>query len=457
MLIVLLMAKRFLLILCLLALAGCGAGISSSGSPWERNTSQTAVSGPKVLNRAAVQHPPAPPQGTAAALPPGVEVYGLEDQNAFPAGEAAMPPQESKQAPAATGALQPVKVGLLVPLSGPNAELGQALLQSAQLALFDMGYDSFELLPRDTNEGAASAAQSAAEAGAQLFLGPLFAPDVRAAQPVAHRHNLSMIAFSTDWTLADSNTYVMGFLPFVQVQRVVEYAAENGYRNIGVLVPKNEYGDAVMAAWRDAASRTGVNTAENARFTAGQVDLTPVVAAFAHQDAKAPVDAVPPYDAVFLPVGGEQARAVGKLLTYYKLPAGAVRRLGTGLWDDTALASEPSLAGGWFAAPAPELRRGFERRYIDTYGQEPPRIASLAYDATALAAVLARNGYASTGRPAFDRAALTNPNGFAGIDGIFRFRPNGLVERGLAVMELRQGRIVQVDPAPKTFQSYAGQ
>ena len=84
--------------------------------------------------------------------------------------------------------------------------------------------------------------------------------------------------------------------------------------------------------------------------------------------------------------------------------------------------------------------------------RRPPRLSSLAYDATALAAVLARTGQQRTGQPAFDRAALSNPNGFAGIDGIFRFNGSGLVERGLAVLEIRQRRIIEVDPSPKTFQ-----
>lgn len=99
------------------------------------------------------------------------------------------------------------------------------------------------------------------------------------------------------------------------------------------------------------------------------------------------------------------------------------------------------------------MRKKFEDKYSQTYGQKPPRLSSMAYDATALAAVLARTGFQQAGRPAFDRAALTNPNGFAGMDGIFRFGTDNLVERGLAVLEIRHRRIVEIDPAPKTFQT----
>jgi len=474
------MAKRFIHVICLLVMAGC----VTTGNPWDRAPSQTAVAAPSALNRTAILSAPVPApiqQGAPVLQQAGLEYYGADGRAEIPAGPSGeqafdgqtidraplMAPTSRSSATAAPG-LPSVKVGLLVPLSGPHGALGQAMLQSAQLALFDMGYDSFELLPRDTNTGAQMAAQSAVEAGAQLILGPVFAQDVRAARPVARRYNVNMISFSTDWSLANSNTYVMGFLPFAQVQRIAEYAAMQGYRSIGVLAPENDYGNAVIRTWNAVSYRAGMMTEETVKFPAEQSDVSGIIGSFAHYDAEVekeiekgniPPEEImpPPYDAVLLPVGGEQARAVANLLSYYNLSPQAVKRLSTGLWDDAGLATEPALAGSWFAAPSPDLRRGFEQRYADVYGQPAPRLATLAYDATALASVLARNGYHRMGRPAFDRESLTNPNGFAGIDGIFRFRTDGLVERGLAVLEFRGGKIVQIDPAPRTFESYSGQ
>ncbi|MCD8520566.1 MAG: hypothetical protein LRY57_04695 [Alphaproteobacteria bacterium] len=104
-------------------------------------------------------------------------------------------------------------------------------------------------------------------------------------------------------------------------------------------------------------------------------------------------------------------------------------------------------------SPSPNLRKEFEQRYRSLHGAAPPRLATLAYDATALAAVLAQTGLQGAGRPAFDAASITNPNGFAGVDGIFRFRQNGLVERGLAILEFRNGQAVVIDEAPRTFEA----
>ena len=135
-------------------------------------------------------------------------------------------------------------------------------------------------------------------------------------------------------------------------------------------------------------------------------------------------------------------------MRYYDIDPTQVRLLGTALWDDVALAAEPALIGGWFAAPAPEQWKSFAQRYRALYGGEPPRIASLAYDATALVAVLGR----AEGGAGFGPEALTNPSGFAGVDGVFRFTPDGKVERGLAVYEMQSGGPVVIDPAPASFE-----
>lgn len=389
---------------------------------------------------------------------------------------------------AAAPSLPPVKVALLLPLSGQHADLGQAMLQSAQLALFDMGYDAFELMPRDTRgtpQGAAQAAQSVVNDGAQLVLGPLFASEVSAAKPITSRYNINMIAFSTDWSLAGGNTYIMGFLPFAQVQRVAEYAITNGLDDIGILAPNTDYGNAVIAAYNSLTYRAGLGTADVARFIPDSSDNSGIIRSFttydervqALEELKMPLQArleqnpddkkagreldklekmntwgEAPFNAVLLPVGGDQARSVANMLSFYDLGPAEVKRLGTGLWDDRGLATEPALEGAWFAAPSPDLRRDFERRYRDLYGSRAPRLATLTYDATALAAVLAKSSYYQRGRPSFERQALVNPNGYSGIDGIFRFRPDGLIERGLAVLEFRGGNIRVIDPAPSTFQ-----
>ena len=435
------------------ALAGCGGGTpypgGYSGNPWERaGQSQTAEQTPGNLDLRNQWL-------TGEELPPVQQDALTVSEELF--GQA-QPAQAPLIPPVGMGA-QKIKVALLVPMSGPHADVGEAIVNASQLALFDVGGDTFEIMPRDTKgtaSGAYSAAETALAEGAQLILGPLFAEEVRAVSPLAAAKRVNLIAFTTDWKQAGSHTYVMGFLPFGQVQRVAQYAAAKGLRRIGVIAPQTEYGNAVLSAYNAHAQQYGLTTVDQIRFRPGDTSLGPVVQRFARYDARKLPNggfAPAPFDAVFLPVGGSDAQTLANLLSYYELEPGNVKRLGTGLWDDAGMAREANLNGGWFAAPDPKARAAFDNKYRDAYGTTAPRLASLGYDATALAAVLARSGIQRNGAPAFDRAAITNPNGFAGIDGIFRFRPDGLAERGLAILEIRNGQAVVIDPAPRTFQS----
>jgi ABC-type branched-subunit amino acid transport system substrate-binding protein len=342
----------------------------------------------------------------------------------------------------------PVKVAILLPLSGPNGALGQAMLQAAQLAIFDIGIENLELVPQDTGDSpqcAQAAATTALNEGAQLILGPLLADSVRAVKTIAASKNVNVVAFSTDSTLAGGNTFIMGFMPQSQVERVVTYAAVKGVRTAAVIAPKDKYGDAVVSAFELQARRSGIQITGRLRFSPDKQMMTEEVKSF--------VATLPPSQALFLPVGGMQADMLSSTLSFNGLTPDKIKYLGTGLWDDANVASLPGLQGGWFAGPSPRAYEMFESKYKATYGSTPPRLASLAYDATALAAVLTRSGQQRGGVPSFDKASLSNANGFAGMDGIFRFNSSGLVERGLAILEIRQRRIIEVETSPKTFQA----
>jgi branched-chain amino acid transport system substrate-binding protein len=376
-----------------------------------------------------------------------------------PYGQPPPPPPPAASAPAG-----PAKVALLVPLSGPNAGLGKAILDAAQLALFETGGDQLTLVPRDTkgtSAGAADAAHAAVGAGVSLILGPLLASEVEAVKPVARDAHLDIIAFSTVTDLAGGNAFLMGFLPRQEVVREVTYARERGIGRFAALAPDTAYGHLMADALHDAASSTGATvtkvefydpragdpSAAIARLLPGSAPPPGAGPAAPDQAVPAP-PAVASFDALLVPEGGNQLKQIARKLTAAGLDTKATRLLGSGLWDVPDIGDEPALAGGWFAASPPDAGRDFERRYRATYGRDPPRLASLGYDAAALAAVLARG----QGGPPFSREAILNPNGFTGVDGLFRFTPQGLVQRALAVLEVEpQGNVV-VSPAPQSFQ-----
>ncbi len=353
----------------------------------------------------------------------------------------------------------PAKVALLVPLSGANAELGQAILDAAQLALFEMPGDRLTLVPRDTGgnaEGAAKAARAVIDDGVRLILGPLLAVEVEAVKPLARDAHLNVIAFSTVTDLAGGNTFLMGFLPRQEAVREVGFARERGFTSFAALAPNSPYGHLMADALREVASASGATVARVEFYdprtgdTAAAVRrLMPGSAPSAALDTRVP--SAPSFDALLLPEAGARLKEVAREVREASVESRPVRLLGSGLWDVPDLGSDPALVGGWFAASPPEARQAFAQHYQATYGHDPPRLASLGYDAAALAAVLAHGG----GGEPFSQQAILNPNGFTGVDGLFRFTPGGLVQRGLAVLEVAPQADVVVSPAPQSFQDIA--
>ena len=373
-----------------------------------------------------------------------------------------------------------IHVGLLVPLTGPAAPLGKALLNAAQMALFDIAPDDFALVPHDTGgtpEGAAKAFQKVVNAGATVVLGPLFASSVEAIAPLARERNINIVAFSNDRSVAGEGVFILGFLPEVQVARIVAYARTRGISRFAALLPDTEYGTRVGEAFARAVQASGAVISQVERYGAVDAEsLSPVIRRLANYDSRRgalmaqrralegkdgetakralkrleKLDALGgvDFDAILVAESGARIRAIAPLLPYYDIDTRRVRVLGAVEWNSPAVRAEPALAGAWFPSPSPEEREGFDKIYAETYGAAPPRLASLAYDATAMAAVLARGKSGDH----FTIEALTAANGFTGIDGIFRLLPSGVAERGLAVMEVNARSARVVSPAPRTFE-----
>jgi ABC-type branched-subunit amino acid transport system substrate-binding protein len=393
----------------------------------------------------------------------------------FPGAQPAPPQAEALPPPAAPKTKVPV--ALLLPLSGREAPLGGDLLDAAQLALFEVGDGNFQLMPRDTAgaEGARGAAEQAAAEGARLILGPVFAADVTQAAPVARDRRLNLIAFSNDSSVARPGTYLIGITPDQQIRRIVGYAYNQGLRRFAALVPEGQYGNRVHESLRRSVTELGAQLVTVVHYSSDGSDLNGVVRRLAEWDdrraamarerkeleakdddsskealrklGKAETLGEVPFDAVLIPEGGARLATIAPLLSYYDVDNTKVRYLGLTAWEAPGLGREPALVGAWYVAPPRGGAEGFESRFRAAYGRPSGPIARLAYDATALAALLARR---ETG-PDFSDATLTAANGYLGSAGIFRFRPTGEAETGLAVFEVRPNEVRVADPAPETF------
>jgi len=367
------------------------------------------------------------------------------------------------------------KAAILLPLTGTHPELAEAMLKAARLALDTPGAPVLDVKDTaGTPEGAAAAAQQAIAAGDRIMLGPLTAAETAAVAGPARAAGIPVLAFTSDPAQAKPGVWALGLTPAQQVLRLVGAAQAKGKTRFGALLPDNEFGHLMAEALDAAAAATPAATPPTVRQYAPEMaSMNQAVREIAdYADRRGPIDArlraarerndaeghqqaadlahapvpPPPFDALLLAASGQHLAELGSLLPYYDVEPREVQILGPALWAERAARAGAGkvLEGAWYAAPDPASRAPFTAQYGAKYGAPPPSLADFAYDAAAIARVLApRGGYSVD--------ALTRPQGFAGVEGVFRLLPDGQVRRSLAVFEIRHGEPAVIEPAPQSL------
>jgi ABC-type branched-subunit amino acid transport system substrate-binding protein len=353
------------------------------------------------------------------------------------AEQARVQPQPQAAPPLAPIAGTNHRIAVLVPTSGPNSGVGQSIANAANLALLDTGGERIRITVYDTAKGAAAAANQALADGNRLFLGPLLAEDVRAVAPAARRAGVPVVAFSNDTSIAGSGVYLMGFTPGQSILRVVDHARAEGAGRFAALVPDGVYGRRSSQAMIEAVQRGGGTLVGNVPLGRNAV---------AWRGAATRLASFGAFDAVLIADSGRTAAAVAPLLRGQS--AGA-RILGTELWStEDSLGATPALRGAWYAAASDTMFNQLRTRYRTRFGANPYRLSTLGYDAVLMTLRIARDW--RSGQP-FPEGELRDPRGFPGLDGQFRFGPDGVAERLLEVREVTATGTIVVSPAKRGF------
>jgi ABC-type branched-subunit amino acid transport system substrate-binding protein len=356
----------------------------------------------------------------------------------IPQGPSAPPPPPQKGPttglPTDTGRH---RVALLVPLNGANGAVGQSIANAATMALLDTNAQNLRITTYDTSAGAARAAAQAIADGNRLILGPLTSDNIPAVAAAAHPAHVPVVSFSNDEGAARSDVFVMGVMPGASIARTVSYAKAHGVNRYAALIPAGEYGERAAAALFSSVRAAGGSVVATENY---QRSNASVVSAARKLRAKGG------FDSVLIADGGRiAAQAAGPLK-----PSGATTRLlGTELWSGESLvATTPALRGAWFSTVSDSRFRQFSASYKTRFGALPYRIATLGYDAVLLTLRIARDWSPGS---RFPLTRMLDPAGFIGLDGAFRFRSDGVVERALEVREVGPGGVTVVSPAPARF------
>ncbi len=338
-----------------------------------------------------------------------------------------------------------VRVALLLPFthssSAVRTEAG-SMLNAAELALFERGNESMLLIPKDTGgtrAGAEAATRNALQEGADVILGPLFAQAVSGAGSVARPRGIPVIAFSTDRSVAGTGVYLLSFAPEPEVRRAASFAASRGATSIALLAADNAFGRRVADVLREISQAGGPQFFEAAFYQANNFDQ-----ATAAIERLASARAAGAFDAIYISDSPGALRELSSVIRSNSLSAGDLMVLGPDSWrTDPQAGTVGVLDGAFMAGPDQSQHSAFAAAYRAAYSDSPSDLASLAYDAVAVAAQLRGDDA--------DWGTLENRSGYLGADGLFRLPPDGVVERGLAVYELGPAGSFVVEPAPSRF------
>ena len=366
----------------------------------------------------------ATPRATVAALPAALAPASEEILLREPEGDA---------------------LALLAPLSGESAALGEALVDAVALAVADhAGGDgaALTLAVIDTGatpDSAARAAEEALAAGAGLVLGPLFADAAEAAGRVLTPRGVSLLSFSNDSRVSRQGVFILGQTPQSQLAAVIQHALDSGLRDFAIFAPRTPLGFLARDALRAYRDEGSLRILGEGFYPAGSLVPDEEVRDFLRSSLD--------YEALILPASGQALQGVVNAFAFHDPFIDEVQILGLTALGDEVLRGEPALHGAWFSAPGEGSRRQFVLRFERIMGYRPPVVASLAYDAAAIAILLHRGG----GGAPWSVAALTRGQGFLGTGGLFRLRRDGISQRSLAIYELTSDGVRERAAAPGRF------
>ena len=371
-----------------------------------------------------------------------------------------------------------IQVALFLPFSGKNKELGWHLFNAATMSLFENdlnnNIDLILIDSKDSEEDTKKAFKEIVDRKIKIVIGPVFSQKIELIESEAKKNGIIVISPSNNQELAgklddDGGVFLAGFLPETQMDKIVTYSMSKGKMNFVIIAPQNQYGITINTVLKKIVkSRDGnlitsefydpnnINSLDKA--TENALKAFVVSPRFIRNKSKKPV-AISEADRsyaqiIMIPESGKNLSKAIEAVKRLNKEERDFQIIGTSQWDDLSTLNDYNLKGAWFPAPENEKFRNFEKNYYQYYNKFPPRISSIIYDSLAAISELTnqKQGQAPT---LLDLTSYVGQkNGFSGIDGPFRFLPNGLVQRNLAVLEVGNGKFETIDKPIEKFLRY---
>lgn len=383
---------------------------------------------------------------------------------------------------------KPLKVALLLPLSGVYQNIGLNMLEAAQLALFQQPNPNILLYPHDTQStemGARLAAQKAISDKANIIVGPLTSEHTAAVQNYAQSAGIPVLSFSSDLQLSEKGVHVFGHEQTLQATQAAKMIADLDISTTAILAPDTAYGFEMSQNFQQEAIHLGVSVTQVAYFNPQSTDQSEQLKKLAQEELSlkllkdeksmlerefsivgaAMSDAsltrledlkilnpqpMVNFGALYLPVTAEKLPLIASQLAFYDMDSDHVQLIGSALWHNKSVYSNKGeyIKGAYYPAPNYKLSAQLESDFKQHYNKDMLPISSLAYDAIKL--VTSAYVY-SDYRPNRLTDMFYAPDGYLLSNGPTKLLKSGLTERLYDTYEVRTYSYVSREAAPLAF------
>ncbi|MBE6451927.1 MAG: penicillin-binding protein activator [Alphaproteobacteria bacterium] len=372
------------------------------------------------------------------------------------------------------------RVGVLLPLTGAASKHGAGLKNASMLAVEDINNPNIVLQYYDTQStpsGARIAAENAIRQGAKVIIGPLMSTEVQAIANETIYQGVPVVAFSTSQEVLQPTVYTLGLLIEEQVDRIVSYAVAQNRNRLALLLPDNSTGNAVAKAAVKSAKKNNISITVIGYYPPASSDFSTIIKQMTNYEqrhaevlrikaeleskvqngdtnAAAELKQIETkegigdvgFDMILIPESGAKLTSAISMFAYYDAGFPDVLFLGTSVWETGKFNNESVMHQSLFPTISRSYSGYFAGKYYQIFGEKPSSLYSFAYDAIALSNELSKKQDEDL------NPVITNPDGYVGINGAFRFFEDGTNQHSLDVIEIRSSGNIVADAASKRFE-----
>ncbi len=369
-----------------------------------------------------------------------------------------------------------INVGVLLPLTGENKQIGKSILNALELALFQTDSSRINLIIEDTKADPVITEKifkSLLDNKVKIFIGPLYSNSLASIQRNTLEQNVDLFALTNNTNLAKKGVWIFGIDPQQQTRSILNFLIETGNKKIGFLLPDNSYGYLIYDVMLKSLSDFNIKPAK-VEFFIEDIDSQRQAAKKISRgferyenylksleeenekkintkelELEKPVEqpVEKPLDSIFIAASGQALTILASQLQYSNVDPKKVIYAGISSWEDESILQEPALNNSFFSATTDFLQEDIIKTYSIAYGNDMPKVAMVAYDILSLlSSVIKENGELKINY-------LLNENGYIGLRGLFRLKSNGLVERTFQIKKIENSKFKTFKKAPKFFKN----